>query len=100
MDIIEFNQSLGYTTPKDISDNFSKTLAMYCITYGYEVDVIVKKKSNRTIYLVSPKDKSNIDHLINSINETNTIVHGTLFKFHATKYEEKKLCVEIIKGQY
>lgn len=100
MDIIEFNEALGYNTPKEVSDNFSKTIAMYCIMHGYEANVTAKKKYNRTIYVVSPKDKTSIDYLINSINETNTIVHGDLFKFHATKYDDESLCVEIVKGQY
>ena len=49
MDIIEFNEALGYNTPKEVSDNFSKTIAMYCIMHGYEANVTAKKKYNRTI---------------------------------------------------
>lgn len=101
MDIVEFNQHLGYSTPKDMVDNFSKTLAMYCITYGYEVDVVVKKKDSKVFYVIYPKDNSSIEYLINNIRNKTTVIHGYLFEFVVNSYNEKCLKVEIInKGQY
>lgn len=100
MDIVEFNQHLGYATPKDMVDNFSKTLAMYCVTDGYEANVSVRKRSNKLIYVVTPKDNSSIEYLIEALAMRSTIVHENLFKFRTKRYDENSLSVEIYKGQY
>lgn len=100
MDIVEFNRHLGYATPKEMVDNFSKTLAMYCVLYDCEADVTTTKKSNRIVYVVTPSDKSNVDFLIDSIGSKNTIVHENFFKFRTNRYNEDSLSVEIYKGQY